>query len=163
MVSFMKRFATWTLVWITIIGMGVAVFWPVETWRLYDKNWQPLAMTQAENWCTGVQIGTGNFENKLNDPSVADCVADSKLDNEKPSITNSQIWFCQGINSIIADFTVDACVKTVRDYKIWGLLHGGFTFEWADSGNTYPEIAYDNIKQAPPRGERDQLTDRSFG
>lgn len=146
------KFLTWTAVVLLVVGGAVAVMWPVETWRLYDENWQPLALTHAENHCAGEILG-GNFENKTNDPRVDECVATSHLDNETPNVASSVGWFCEGIASATTSLGVADCVSQVESLDIWGLQHGGYTWEWNDA-NPRPVAAYEDIRSPSPDQSR---------
>ncbi|KKM02900.1 hypothetical protein LCGC14_1779810 [marine sediment metagenome] len=80
----MKKFMIWLSVIMFVVGLGVVTFWDVPTWRLYTQDWKPLAMTHAENYCTG-KIGI-NTRFMPNDPAVDHCEETSGKDNITPSI-----------------------------------------------------------------------------
>jgi hypothetical protein len=147
----MKKILVRILAAVLVVGGLVAVLWPVDTWRLYDANWQPLAMTEAENYCAGKVLAENSFVNKKDDIIVDTCVETSDRGNVA-SVGSSQAWFCQGIRSVLPSF--DDCLPVVQNYQIWGLQHGGYTLEWNDS-NTYPQIVQYNITEAPRGDGRD--------
>lgn len=156
----MKKFLTYFLAVALVVGGGIAVSWPVPTWRLYDGNWQALAMTEAESYCAGFHVALSGYSDKPN-KETDDCVLTSSMDNTTPSVANSQFWACKGVNAADPAFPVADCVATVQSYEIWFLLHGGFSYVW-NAGNKYPQVAAANISKAPPRGEgRD--SERDFG
>ena len=62
----MKKFLTYTLAVMLVVGGAIAVNWPVNTWRLYDGNWQPLAMTEAESYCAGYHVALNDYSEKAN-------------------------------------------------------------------------------------------------
>jgi hypothetical protein len=149
----MRKFFAFVAGIILIIGGFIIINWNVPTWRLYDGNWKPLAMTQAENWCAGKVLGDNGFNNKQDDPDVDACVAASKMDNTTPNIALSVEWACRGVNAAFPDFPVEDCKVQVEGGDIWFLQHGGYTWEW-NSGNKRPVASHSDIRQ-PPRGERD--------
>lgn len=159
----MKKALVWLSIWAFVIGGAAAVLWDVPKWRLYDANWEPLAMTQAESWCSGKLLGERevNFEKRA--PALMkQCIADSELDNTTPNIANSVRWSCEGINAAV-EWDMKVCVDTVEAYEVWFLANGGITNTW-DSGNSRPEVITDDITKAPPRGERTDDGDGSrFG
>lgn len=157
----MKRLLIKIAAILFIVAGLIAVLWPVPTWRLYDGNWQALAMTHAENFCAGQGIvnDSGAINNNINDPAVDACIAASEL-GDTPSVAHSQRWFCEGIQSKLSGFT--NCLNQVQQYQIWGLAHGGFTREWNDS-NSYPQIIDYDITQAPRRAGRQDDTRNDNG
>jgi len=137
-----------------IVGGFIVITADVPMWRLYDKNWNPLAMTEAENYCVGQVLGKNALNNTKDDPEVAACVAASRMDNATPNIAMSIEWGCKGIYSTYPDFLVDECKSQIEEGDLWFLQHGGYTWEWSESGsNKRPVASHSNIGQ-PPRGER---------
>ena len=106
------------------------VFWPTNHWRLYDDLWRPLALTQAENYCSGVAVALSDYDEAAE--VAPGCLESSGMDNLRPSITNSIPWACQGINSVDS-WPVDECIGTMEQYEIWFLLGGGYTNAWSDA------------------------------
>ena len=148
----MKRILGWIAVVILVVGGGIATFWPVPTWRLYDANWQPLALTQAEAYCVGQVLAKNGYANKQDDSEVDACVTDSKLDNTLPDVGKAMKWGCDGIRSVDSSWSQTECLAAFDSYDMWLLLHGGYTWAWNDQ-NPRPNVAYSNIREAP-RGER---------
>jgi hypothetical protein len=151
-----KTLSVWALVVVVVVGGGVFVTWPMETWRRYDKNWQALAMTHAENHCAGQVLADNGFNNKLDDPAVDACVAASKLDNTTPNVAQSVGWFCQGIASSYP-LSVSECVGQVEGLQIWGLQHGGYTWDWSDN-NPRPVAGYTDLRAASREGREGDPT-----
>ncbi len=149
----MKRVLGWVAVFILVVGGGIVTFWPVDTWRLYDANWQPLALTQAESYCAGKVLAENNYSNKANDKDVDVCVKESKFDNTVPNVGKALKWACEGIRSVDYSWTAADCIGTFDNYQFWLMQHGGYTWNWNDQ-NPRPNVAYSNIREAP-RGERD--------
>jgi len=148
----MKKFMIWMAGIALIIGGFIIITADVPMWRLYDKNWQPLAMTEAENYCVGQILGKNGLNNTKNDPEVDACVAASRMDNVTPNIAKAVTWACQGIASRYPGLTIEDCEGQVEGGDLWFLQHGGYTWEW-NSGNKRPVASHSNIGQ-PPRGER---------
>ena len=130
----MKKFAIWAGVVLFVLGLGIATFWNVPTWRLYTVNWEPLAMTNAENYCTAV-IGMSKTSFKPNDPAVDRCVADSPRDNTTPSIANSVMWACQGVIAGGFNGTTTMCLDIMEQGQLWMLKGGGLADarSWSDT------------------------------
>lgn len=145
---------------ILIVGGLVAVLWPVQTWRMYDANWRPLAMTHAESYCAGTTLAEGDFINRPYPNEMKDCLKDSKLDNTIPNIGKAVNWACRGIQAVNG-WMILLCEATVEAYGLWFLTEGGYTFEW-DDVNHRPEAYRFNIKTAPPRDQRD-IDERDSG
>jgi hypothetical protein len=143
----MKRLAALALSVLLVVGGGIAVFWPVNFWRLFDDNLRPLALTQAENYCAGLHGIQNRFA--FNDPEVIACIASSTYDNESPSIADSVRWGCQGI---VAggwdDGTTNDCVSIFDRDQLWLVKDGGITYAWSDA---YPRpVAVGDGIIAPP-------------
>ena len=149
----MKRILIWIALVTFAIGAAVVVFWPVSNWRLYDENWNPLALTEAESWCAGEILARNKFANKRDDPQVDACVVNSSKNNTVPDVVKAQGWQCSAMVSVVPEWGYDNCLATLQSYKIWLLQHGGYTMDW-NTSNPYPDIVQYNISQAP-RGERD--------
>jgi len=128
----MKKFAAWFAVIVLVVGGGVATFWPIDFWRLFDANQRPLALTEAENWCAG-NVGMANTRFKENDPAVLRCIEQSGRDNEHPSIANSVHWACLGIVQAGWDGIVLQCEDIFASNQMWMLLGGAFTNQWSDA------------------------------
>ena len=130
----MKKFLGWTLVLALVVGGALAAFWPISgpaAWRLYDENWKPLALTEAENWCAGsVGINDGFVDQNAD---VLKCVRDTDLDNEQPSINMSITWACEGIVAGGWDGTVGNCKNIFETGNLWLLIGGGITSDWNDA------------------------------
>ncbi len=129
----MKKFMIWVGVISFVVGLGLLVFWPISgptAWRQYDMNWQPLALTEAENYCAG-KVGINNgFAHNSKD--VADCIERSTLDNTQPSVSRSITWACVGIKAGGYKGTISQCTKILDNADIWLLVSGGFTAAWND-------------------------------
>lgn len=144
-----------------VVGGLIAILWPVENWRRYDANWRPLAMTEAEAWCSGNVSSTDSSVNQNPQPeAVAACIAQSDKDNTTPSIAHAVRWWCQGIVSKVP-WNVEDCVEVVESIQVWPLLHGGYTWEW-NSANPRPVAAHQSFDSKTPRGEREN-NDRDSG
>lgn len=157
----MRRVLGWVAVFILVVGGATVTFWPVPTWRLYDANWQPLAMTQAEAYCVGQILAGNGYNNIKDDREVDGCVAGSKLDNAIPDVGRVAYWGCDGIRSIDSSWSQTDCLATFIDLDIWFLQHGGYTWAWNDQ-NPRPNVAYSNIREAP-RGERNDNNRQTEG
>lgn len=157
----MKRVLGWVVVFVLVVGGATATFWPVPTWRLYDANWQPLVMTEAESYCVGRVLAENGFNNTQNDPKVKACIEESVLDNATPNISKAIMWACQGIKSVDPSWSLTDCGNSVYGFNIWFLLHGGYTRSWNDQ-NPRPDAAYSNIREAP-RGERNDNNRQTEG
>ena len=148
----MKRIMAWVTVFVLVVGGGIVAYWPVATWRLYDANWQPLALTQAESYCAGKILAQNSYSNKANDREVNECVAESRFDNSVPNVGKALRWACEGIRSADPSWSTADCLGTFENYQFWLMQHGGYTWNWNDQ-NPRPNAAYSNIREAP-RGER---------
>jgi hypothetical protein len=128
----MKRVATWFAIIALVVGGGVVTFWPIDFWRMFDANQRPLALTEAENWCSGwVGITEQAFEE--NDPKVLRCMESTSKDNETPSAAQSIGWACDGIIAAGWEGTPTQCLDLLEEIQIWMLAGGGFTNEWSDA------------------------------
>ena len=159
----MKRILGWVAVFILVVGGAIVTFWPVPTWRLYDANWQPLAMTQAESYCVGKVLAENSYNNTKDNPTVDRCVAESKMDNTVPHVEKAMQWGCEGIRSVDSSWSQTDCLEAFENWDMWLLQHGGYTWAWNDQ-NPRPNVAYSNIREAP-RGERNtnnRTTDGRF-
>lgn len=142
-----KRRATKLGAYALMVGLAIAVFWPVDHWRLYDDLWRPLALTQAENYCSGRAVSEqGYAQDAKVDPA---CYEKAGMENETPSISNSVAWACQGINAGDPSFPVDDCVATVEAMDLWFLLDGGYTWEWSEARPRPSEVV---VEPTDPRG-----------
>ena len=159
----MKRILGWVAVFILVVGGAIVTFWPVATWRLYDANWQPLALTQAESYCVGQVLVKNAYANKQGDSEVDDCVKASTLDTV-PDVARALHWGCEGIRSLDPAWTQADCLDALDRYEFWFLLHGGWTWGWNDQ-NPRPNVAYINIREAPrgSRNDSNRTTDGRFG
>ena len=145
----MKKLATWVALVALVVGGGLAVFWPTDFWRLFDANQRPLALTEAENWCSGY-IGMGQQRFIEDDPAVARCMDTQGLENETPSIANSVYWACQGIRQAGWLGSSHECQDLFAANQLWMLAGGGFTTEWNDA---YPRpVALDEGVLEEPNG-----------
>ena len=157
----MKRILAWVAVFVLVLGGAVAIYWPVPLWRMYDANWQPLAMTQAESYCAGKVLAQNGYSNKANDKEVDQCVKDSEWDNTTPDVGKALKWACEGILSTDPAWSITDCIGTFDSNSFWLMLHGGYTWRWNDQ-NPRPNTAYSNIREAP-RGERNDNTRNTDG
>ncbi len=136
-----------------VIAGLVAVLWPVDNWRLYDANWKPLAMTEAEGYCAGYLLGDGGFNNTEDKEGMAACIAENEgLENDTPSIGIVVKSFCNGL-AVTAGLPHNECMDITEGYDIWPLQYGGYTWEWNDT-NARPEVVQSDISQAPRRDGR---------
>lgn len=151
----MRKFLLYFAGFALVVGGFIAVMWPVPNWRLYDANWRPLAMTQAESFCAGLLFGE-RMTNEQDHEWMVDCIANSSYEHT-PSVANSPAWGCQGLLSTPygAGWPLEDCLAAMEAAEVWWLLDGGYTMEW-NSGNKRPEVAASNIKQAPDRDGRDE-------
>jgi hypothetical protein len=148
----MKRILGISAAILLVVGGLVAVLWPVETWRMYDANWKPLAMTEAEAYCAGFVLGEGNFTNKENPEGMEVCYTSSKYDNTVPRIGVAVRRFCEGLFATVG-YPVGECENAVNGYDLWPLAVGGYTWEWNDS-NPRPQIVQSDLGNAPRREGR---------
>lgn len=155
----MKKFFLGLLIVLITVGGFILVTWDVPNWRLYDRQWRPLAMTHAENFCAGVLTFTSADERP---EEQAECIAQhDDLDNVTPDVASSLRWGCEGLFSV-SEWPVEECMEAVEGYQVWFLQHGGYTNDWAEAGsNKRPNVAAVDITKAP-RGERTDETGR-FG
>ena len=140
----MKKFIIWVGVVVFVIGLGVVTFWDVPQWRLYTQDWKPLAMTHAENYCTG-KIGIGN-RFIPNDPAVERCMKESGKDNVTPSIANSESWACEGVLDGGWDAPMQTCLDILRQAELWMLAGGGLASasSWSDT-HPRPEAIHEGV------------------
>ncbi len=155
----MKKILTWIVVWSFIIGGGIIAFWQVETWRLYDADWNALAMTNAENYCAGSNGMLNGF--KKDDKLTKDCTANSARDNTTPSITYSPKWACEGIRSAGWDGSQYDCEFIFNQNGIWLLQGGGITMKWNDQ-RPRPEPIDEGVIENEKRGNRSDGIAPSF-
>jgi len=151
----MKKFALWLGIVALVVGGGIATFWPIDFWRLFDANQRPLAMTEAENWCAGYH-GMLSKRFAEGDPAVARCMETTAYDNETPSIANSILWACKGIVATGWNGLVIQCQDIFEANQMWMLAGGGFTAEWSDA---YPRpVPLDEgvIEEPNTRGNRSE-------
>ena len=130
----------------------VAILWPVNNWRMYDANWAPLAMTDAESYCSGWVLGDTNFVNKENKQAIQDCLDRVEYDNTQPHIGASVQLACIGLFETQA-WPVNDCVQLIEGYEVWFLQWGGYTWEWNDA-HPRPQVYKTNIVEAPSREDR---------
>ena len=147
----MRRILAWIVVVVLVVGGGVVAYWPVAKWRMYDANWKPLAMTEAESYCAGKILAENMYTNMYDDPQVRRCIQQSKK-GTVPDVGKSLRWVCEGIRSVDPSWSTSDCLDTLNHYDFWLLLNGGYTGNWNDQ-NPRPDTAYSNIREAP-RGER---------
>ena len=129
----MKRLFIWAGVLLFVIGMGVATFWNVPTWRLYTADWQPLAMTNAENYCTAV-VGL-NARFAPDNPDVQRCKDTTVRDNIVPDLNMSVTWACEGVKAAGWQGTMTKCHDIFLQAQLWMLVDGGLAdaSSWSDS------------------------------
>ncbi len=131
-------------------------------------NWEPLALTEAENFCTA-SVGIVNSF-KAGDPDVALCMQETMLDNITPSIADSTRWACEGVKSAGWTGTMTKCTEIIEGGQLWMLLGGGFAHEksWNDAhprpvntqegvlpGDTRSNRAGDNESPSDTTGEEE--------
>lgn len=149
----MKRILIKVLVFVFIVGGLAAVLWPVDNWRMYDANWKPLAMTDAEGYCAGYLLGESGFNNSQDVEAMAACITtNDQKDNTTPNVGIVIRSFCNGI-SLTAGMPQQDCEDIIEGYEIWPLMNGGYTWEWNDT-NARPQVVQSNISQAPRRDGR---------
>jgi len=129
----MKRLLIWAAVVAFVAGMGVATFWDVPNWRLYTVNWEPLAMTNAENYCAAVVGLNEGF--KPNSPDVQRCMEETSRDNETVSVAQSVQWACDGIRDAGWPGTLPQCMEIINTGELWMIAGGGLANResWSDS------------------------------
>lgn len=113
-----------------VVIVGVVVFWPVDTWRLYDSLARPLALTETENFCSGLAVATQAYDDVA--PVDPECLEKSAKGTE-PSISNSVQWACEGIYAGDSTFPISDCVEVVESMDLWFLLDGGYTWYWSEA------------------------------
>ena len=147
----MKKFAGWTVVFVLVVGGGILAFWQVNHWRLYDADWNALALTSAENYCAGVEGMRNGFDRQ--DKKTINCIENSERDNETPSITESVKWACEGIlSSGRFQGSARSCQLIFEDNSLWLLEGGGFTSKWNDE-RPRPKPLDEGIINTPGRGD----------
>ncbi len=127
----MKKIATWIATFALVVGGGIAVFWPIDFWRLFDANLRPLALTHAENYCAGTVGIAEGF--KFDSIMVERCLNNTSLDNETPSIAKSVRWACQGIVQGGWAGSVGECINIFEANQMWTVATGGLTMSWNDA------------------------------
>ena len=157
----MKRIFIWIATILLVVGGFILAFWPVQTWRIYDAGWQPLALTHAESYCAGQVLAENGYTNQANDPRVDECVIESKKNNTTPNIGQAVRWVCDGMRKIDPGFGLMNCMDILNNMNLWFLQHGGYTWSWNDA-HPRPIVAYVNVRDAP-RGERDDSVRDSGG
>ncbi len=158
----MKKFLGWIAVFVLIVGGAVLAFWPVNHWRLYDADWQPLALTNAENYCAGAQGMKNGFDR--DDKLTKECTENSSRDNVTPSIANSPQWACEGVvSSGQFNGSIHACVQILHNNSFWLIAGGGLTFAWNDE-RPRPQPIDEGVldSDTKPRGNRSDGVDPSF-
>ncbi len=156
----MKKFLGWAAVFIIVVGGGILAFWPVDFWRLYDADWNALALTNAENYCAGAEGMANGF--KRDDTRTKDCTKNSARDNETPSITSSSKWACEGVTSTgLFPGGVYDCMRVVEDNNLWLLEGGGITYRWNDQ-RPRPAPLDEGVLDKKPRGNRSDDIAPSF-
>lgn len=157
----MKKFLTWTAIVVLVIGGGILTFWPVDTWRLYDANQQPLVMTEAESYCAGVVGFANGFEER--DPNVAACikfqVASGEKDNTVPDVGKAPMWMCDGVRAAGFAGGPWLCLDILEYNQLWMIVTGGLTTSWNDAHPRPTAIDSGNIQDA----ERAPRENRSTG
>lgn len=146
----MKKFLGWLVVFVLVVGGAVLSFWNVNHWRLYDADWNPLALTNAENYCAGAEGMRNGFDR--DDRKTKECTINSDRDNETPSIAQSVNWGCEGIvSSGRFQGGVWDCMLIFEDNGLWLLEGGGFTFKW-NNERPRPKPLDEGIITVPSRG-----------
>ncbi len=129
----MKRLATWLAVVVIVIGGGIATFWPVDFFRLFDANQKPLVMTELESYCVAFVGMMSNF--KTNDPEIARCMdaLETRKDNIDHNVARAPTWMCDGV--VAAGFTAghNMCLNILESNSLWMITTGGLTTEWNDA------------------------------
>ena len=154
----MKKFMIWLGVVVFVIGLGVVTFWDVPQWRLYTQNWEPLAMTHAENYCTGkIGISTRFIPN---DPAVDHCEETSGKDNIIPSIANSEEWACEGVLAGGYAIGIRDCIDILQQNQLWMLVGGGIATResWSDT-HPRPEAIQEGVLPDSTRSNRGGVTE----
>jgi hypothetical protein len=149
----MKKFWIWMGVLLFVVGLGVVTFWNVPTWRLYDKDWRPLAMTHAENYCSA-KIGLDRSFME-DDPKVKACMEDSHLNNTIPSIAKSTDWACSGIRDAGLSLSLAACRDIIEGNQLWMIAGGGLASKWSWSdSHPRPESIQEGVLPSDTRTNR---------
>lgn len=142
-----KRIGVWAVTFLLVVGGGIATFWDVDFWRLFDANQQPLAMTETEAWCAGSWGMKHNF--RVRDSSVAECIKITDNKGTEPNVGKTTAWTCTGIISAGWNGTRSACVEIIENNNMWIMLTGGFTTEW-NQAHPRPKPQGGEILDAPP-------------
>ncbi len=129
----MKKLATWLAVLVIVIGGGLATFWPVDFFRVFDANQQPLVMTELESYCVAFVGMTSRF--KTDDPEIARCMnaLAERKDNLDPNIALAPNWMCDGVVASGFEGGHSLCLRILESNSLWMITTGGLTTEWNDA------------------------------
>lgn len=147
----MRKFITGLAIFVLIVGGGITVFWPNNFWRLFDANMNPLALTQAEAYCTGLLGPDSRF--KTHNPKVTECEVESGWDNTAPDVARSIAWFCEGIIDAKLPMSLGECIDVVDTNLLWPIQGGGLTATWNDA-HPRPSVPDQVIIDPARSGER---------
>ncbi len=154
----MKKFFIWAGVILFVVGLGVVTFWDVPQWRLYTVNWEPLALTEAENYCTAtVGLNEGFRPNSSN---VKRCMENTHKDNTVVSISSSIGWACEGIRDAGWTGGILQCRNIMEDGQLWMIAGGGLanSTSWSDSHPRPSETAVGELPDQRSNRGGDTLT-----
>ena len=129
----MKRLATWFAVVFIVVAGGIATFYPVDFFRLFDANQKPLVMTELESYCVAFVGMTSNF--KDNNPVVGRCMValDGRKDNTEHNIALATNWMCDGVIAAGFQGGHGLCLRILESNSLWMITTGGLTQEWNDA------------------------------
>ena len=129
----MKKLATWIAVFVIVMGGGLATFWPVDFFRLFDANQKPLVMTELESYCVAFVGMTSNF--KTDNPEVGRCMGAlvERKDNIDHNIALATTWMCDGVVAAGFEGGHRLCLNILESNSLWMITTGGLTTEWNDA------------------------------
>ena len=129
----MKRFVTWLAMFAIVVGGGIATFWPVDFFRLYDANQQPLVMTELEAYCVAFVGIQRNW--KEHEPEIPKCMV--RLEGLKDDIEHDigpvPGYMCDGVIAGGFKGGVNLCIDILETNNLWMITTGGMTFQWNDA------------------------------
>lgn len=146
----MKRLLVGFIIVLLVVGGGLAVFWPINFWRLFDANMQPLALTEAEAFCVGLHGPETRW--REHNPAVAQCITESDK-GTVPNISQTPSWFCEGVRKAGLQISLLECISIVDSQQLWPLLEGGLTVEW-NAAHPRPSVPEQVLETPSRRGER---------
>jgi hypothetical protein len=147
----MKKVLTWLIILALVVGGGITVFWQINFFRLFDANFKPLVLTEAEAYCAGYWGIQHSF--RQDDLDVADCIANSTM-TTTPSIANAVRWSCNGIVAGGWPGEQVQCIDIFEAQQLWLLLEGGITLSWNEAHPRPRAITNGELAEEPRASTR---------